>query len=51
MLSPFWHETRSPGVKTQIGERPASAPQFASGPLGNVEEIAFGQKMLLSIHL
>jgi hypothetical protein len=38
-------------VEAEIGKGTARAPQLASGPLGNIEKVTFGQQELLSVYL
>jgi hypothetical protein len=38
-------------MEGQIGKWPTCTPQFASRSFRNVEEIAFGEEMLLAIYL
>jgi hypothetical protein len=38
-------------VKTEVGERTPRTPELAGCAFGNVEEIALGKQVLLSVHL
>jgi hypothetical protein len=47
----LWREAGTSGMEAQIGKWPACTAQLAGRPLGNIEEIALGQEVLLAIHL